>query len=268
MEFNDNSNLLFPEPNAYIQKCGCEKERPKKIIFQEPYENVPNFYLDNNFKKGSCSCIPKQKGENNCDCNNPSNHSNFPNLYPDNCSNFWEKNSDNLSHQEEKENCKDYGQNRNFNPQSSDFNSQHPTEFDSERNDENLHNQHGNSNSNFPQFNLNNLLSMFGGGGTGLSNLVPLLSGLGSGGGNSGGFNLSNLLSGLTNSANAQNNNSSSNSTNSNLDLTNLVKMFSSSGGLGNILNLFKGNKKSTIEANKNKIKSTDFLIKDYKRVE
>ncbi len=60
MEFEDSRNALFCEPNAYIQKCDSEVCHPKKVIFQEPYENLPNFYLDNNFKKGQCDCIPKK----------------------------------------------------------------------------------------------------------------------------------------------------------------------------------------------------------------
>lgn len=62
MEYEDSRNALFPEPNAYIQHCESkEHSPPKKVIFQEPYENVPNFYIDNNFKKGDCDCIPKPK---------------------------------------------------------------------------------------------------------------------------------------------------------------------------------------------------------------
>ncbi len=62
MEFEDSRNALFTEPNAYIQRYeNKEQYHPKKIIFQEPYENVPNFYIDNDFKKGNCDCIPKPK---------------------------------------------------------------------------------------------------------------------------------------------------------------------------------------------------------------
>ena len=38
----------------------CQKP-PQKVVFSEPYESVPNFYLNNNFKKGNCDCIPKPK---------------------------------------------------------------------------------------------------------------------------------------------------------------------------------------------------------------
>lgn len=73
MEFEDSRNALFSEPNAYIQNFGNDtrqkdKSHPKKIVFQEPYENMPNFYIDNNFKKGECDCLPKSKaGGDKCD---------------------------------------------------------------------------------------------------------------------------------------------------------------------------------------------------------
>lgn len=61
MEFEDSRNALFPEPNAYIQKCESDASHPKKVVFQEPYENLPRFYIDNDFKKGECDCIPHSK---------------------------------------------------------------------------------------------------------------------------------------------------------------------------------------------------------------
>ncbi len=77
MEFNDRADALFCDPNAYIQNWGynvCEPPKknkkceqgfcqhpPKKVVFSEPYETVPNFYINNDFKKGNCSCIPKPK---------------------------------------------------------------------------------------------------------------------------------------------------------------------------------------------------------------
>ena len=68
MNFEDSRNALFPEPNAYIQKFeknDCNP--PKKIVFQEPYENVPNFYIDNNFKKSdkNTACEPHDHHEKN-----------------------------------------------------------------------------------------------------------------------------------------------------------------------------------------------------------
>ncbi len=62
MEYEDSRYALFTEPNAYIQKFdNTEKKETKKIVFQEPYENVPNFYIDNGFKKGDCDCVNKPK---------------------------------------------------------------------------------------------------------------------------------------------------------------------------------------------------------------
>lgn len=82
MKFEDSRDALFPEPNAYIQNFGPrenqkDKSHPKKIIFQEPYENMPNFYIDNNFKKGNCDCIPKPNTPND-KCDPPKNNSPFP----------------------------------------------------------------------------------------------------------------------------------------------------------------------------------------------
>jgi len=59
MEFEDSRNALFSDPNAYIVKPK-NKDNCKKVVFAEPYENVPNFYINNNFKKLE-KC--------NCDCN-------------------------------------------------------------------------------------------------------------------------------------------------------------------------------------------------------
>ena len=61
MDYEDSRNALFPEPNAYIQNFNRDKCEPKKVVFQEPYDTLPNFYLDNNFKRGNCDCIPKPK---------------------------------------------------------------------------------------------------------------------------------------------------------------------------------------------------------------
>ncbi len=61
MEFNDNSSALYVDPNAYIQsKPKCE---PKKVVFSEPYETMPNFYINNDFKKGDCNCVPNCKNK-------------------------------------------------------------------------------------------------------------------------------------------------------------------------------------------------------------
>lgn len=95
MEFEDSRYALFPEPNAYIQKFNIKKEDKeiKKIVFQEPYETLPNYHLNNNFTKHDCDCVSKSKfGEsekgdcgynkknssshnNNCNNNNTKQHS-------------------------------------------------------------------------------------------------------------------------------------------------------------------------------------------------
>ncbi len=86
MEFEDSRNALFTEPNAYIQHYESkEKTHPKKIIFQEPYENFPNFYIDNDFKKNNNDNIDK-KNNNNAEKNYSNKKSNFPfnfkNIFP------------------------------------------------------------------------------------------------------------------------------------------------------------------------------------------
>ena len=82
MEFEDNKNAIYCDPNAYIQ--GVKKQQTKKVVFQEPYECLPNRYLNHNFNKHDCDfcCPPKPKEIPKCDCekghkNNKSNFS-FP----------------------------------------------------------------------------------------------------------------------------------------------------------------------------------------------
>ena len=81
MEFEDSRFALFPEPNAYIQKFNKDKCESKKVVFSEPYESMPAFYINNNFKKGECDCVPKQKKHDShyekCDCNKKNNNKNF-----------------------------------------------------------------------------------------------------------------------------------------------------------------------------------------------
>ena len=57
MDFEDSRNAIFCDPHAYIQ--GCEKKQIKKVVFAEPYDCLPNFYVDNDFKKHNCNCVPK-----------------------------------------------------------------------------------------------------------------------------------------------------------------------------------------------------------------
>ena len=77
MEFEDSRFALFPEPNANIQIF--EKRETKKIVFQEPYECLPNYYVNNDFVKHNCNCVANPIGcecdkvnkhnKNNCSCN-------------------------------------------------------------------------------------------------------------------------------------------------------------------------------------------------------
>ena len=91
MEFEDSKNALYCDPNAYIQ--GVNRKEQKKVVFSEPYENAPNFYINNNFKKKNCNCISKDikdchdnhdhnkncgcenKNHNECNCNQQNNAS-------------------------------------------------------------------------------------------------------------------------------------------------------------------------------------------------
>lgn len=57
MDFEDSRNAIFCDPHAYIQ--GCEKKQIKKVVFAEPYDCLPTFYVDNDFKKHNCNCVPK-----------------------------------------------------------------------------------------------------------------------------------------------------------------------------------------------------------------
>ena len=76
MEFEDSRLALFPEPNAYIQKFNNENNNKeiKKIVFQEPYETLPNYYLKNSFTKHDCECVLKSK--QNRQVKNSNNHDN------------------------------------------------------------------------------------------------------------------------------------------------------------------------------------------------
>ncbi len=66
MNLEDSRNALFVEPNAYIQKFESTNiNKPKKVVFQEPYESMPPYYLNNNFTKGDCGCLPKIKENKN-----------------------------------------------------------------------------------------------------------------------------------------------------------------------------------------------------------
>lgn len=51
----DKRNALFVEPGAYIQRIE-KKKSPNKVIFQEPYESMPNYYMDHGVKKSDHEC--------------------------------------------------------------------------------------------------------------------------------------------------------------------------------------------------------------------
>ena len=73
MENENSINALFVEPNAYIQKCDNARDSTKKVVFQQPYESAPTFYINNGFQKHDCQCVPKDKKKDSpsnspCDC--------------------------------------------------------------------------------------------------------------------------------------------------------------------------------------------------------
>ena len=51
MENEDSRNALFCDPNAYIQNFKNNKKQTEKVVFQQPYEHMSNFYIDNEFSK-------------------------------------------------------------------------------------------------------------------------------------------------------------------------------------------------------------------------
>lgn len=85
MEFEDSRFALFLEPNAYVQKFDNLKsdKEIKKIVFQEPYETMPNYYINNNFKKHDCDCVSKSHKQNKHDCDY--NDKKNLNCHDDNC---------------------------------------------------------------------------------------------------------------------------------------------------------------------------------------
>jgi len=79
MKYEDSRFALFTEPNAYIQRFDRVENKEKKvqkIVFQEPYETLPNYHINNNFAKHTCDCVSKpnfassvNKLKNNYDLN-------------------------------------------------------------------------------------------------------------------------------------------------------------------------------------------------------
>ena len=193
MDFEDSRNALFPEPNAYIQRFETKKET-KKIVFQEPYETLPNYYINNNFTKHDCDCISKVKPNGNHEY-----HCGLNNL-----KNSGLNNND--------ENCK-----------------------------------YGNAKQNGFGFDIKSLLPLLGlfnkGAGVDISQLVGLLN---------------------NNDANIQNSNHSN-------TMGLISSLMSNKDVMSGILNLFKGgglnlfNKKQHA---KKELKTTDYEIKNYTRVE
>ena len=88
MELEDSRFALFPEPNAYIQfdKPHKKENNVKKIVFQEPYETLPQFYLNNDFKKHDCDCVYKTFNKHDFNCKHEKQNS-CCNHHDDNCNN-------------------------------------------------------------------------------------------------------------------------------------------------------------------------------------
>lgn len=226
MEFEDSRFALFPEPNAYIQKFDKEikKKEIKKIVFQEPYETLPNHYINNNFTKHDCDYVAKHNNHSNnkydnldCNCNQRNNNQ---------CGNAFSKEEFCYNHNSNNCNCDhaNSGYNDKFN------------------HNDNCHNEKINQN----------------GFGFDIKNLLPLISMFSKG----GGADLSSLVGMLNNGNNSQNNQNSMNL---------ISTLMSNKDAMGGILNLFKGGglnlfgKKQTA---KKELKTTDFEIKNYTRVE
>lgn len=170
MSFKDNSGLLYADPNAYIQRCECGER--KKVVFSEPYETMPNFYLNNNFKRGDCSCnngkhpLFKDKG-----C---SVYNNFNNEKCHDCADGSCPANQMNNHEQENQ------------PQ----------------------NNNQNSNSPFSSFNLKSLLPLLGGlsgGGSGLGNIMSMLGGVKEKSNTSSGADLGGILKNLSVNGGLQN---------------------------------------------------------------
>ncbi len=224
MENEDSRNALYCDPNAYIQRFEKkEKHKPRKVVFQEPYEQLPNFYINNNFTKHNCDCVSNNQNYNNnsnannrdCNCNHGNSNYN-QRCYCDNHNNKSDRNQ--------------------FGYTNRDYYCNH---------DDNCHN------GNLPK------QSGFG---FDLKSLLPLMSLFNKG----GGADLSQIVGLLNNTNNSQNGNNSN-------PMNLISNLMSNKDAMSGILNLFKGgglnlfNKKQTT---KKELKTTDFEIKNYTRVE
>ena len=204
MEIEDSRNALFCDPNAYIQQFKPENTEVKKVVFQEPYEALPNFYIDNNFSKHNCDCVKNKKSE--FSFNNFSNNG-----------------------------CYNYGR-------SYDMHNKQNKKFDCSMNNNTNHNcNHSLENRQSKGFNFD------------LKSLMPLLGIFNKG----GGTDLSNIVGLLSNKNNFQDGNSS-----------NLISsILSNNNMISGLLNMFKGGLNKS-KPTKKQIKTTDFEIKNYTRVE
>ena len=207
MNFEDSRNAIYCDPNAFIQKQAPKEEcKRKKIVFQQPYESMPAFYINNNFKKRDCDCVPNlkqkqpEKQHQSCFC--------------DHC----------------KQNWKDPNENRD-------------EKYEGEIHKGNYHHDKSHNNARPVK-------------GFDIKSLLPLLGMF-----NKGGGDLSSVV-GLLNNKNIE--------TSSGGVMNLISSMLSNKDAMSGILNLFSGQKGSSVKSNKtNKsIKSTDFEIKNYTRVE
>jgi len=202
MEFEDSRFALFPEPNAYIQNFNKPQKETKKIVFAEPYETLPQFYINNNFQKHNCNCDQNNSKHNlNCDY-------------------------DNLNKSQNKSGC-GFNCNKGYN----NFDNEHDCKCN-----------HDNKKQNGFNFDLKNLMPLLG-----MFN-------------KSGGADLSNLVGLLNNKQQTENN-----------PMNLISNLMSNKDMMSGILNLFKGGGLNLFGKSKpviKEIKTTDFEIKNYTRVE
>ncbi len=219
MDFEDNLNSLYCDPNAYIQRFEKNKET-KKIVFQEPYECLPSYYINNDLKKHNCDCVAKHNNHSNNNYGNPDYNCNQRNKKINQYGNLFPK-----------EDCCNHNGNYNLN--------------NKDNHNDNCHNNDSQKQSGF---------------GFDLKNLLPLLSLFNMG----GGADLSSLVGMLNNADKSQ--------TGNNSNPMNLISnLMSNKEMMSGILNMFKGgglNKFSKKQATKKELKTTDFEIKNYTRVE
>lgn len=239
MEFEDSRNALFVEPNAFVQNFNRQERKnneTKKIVFQEPYECLPNHYLNNNFTKHGCECLPKHNNnlhdKQDCNCNHKK----------DNCQNQygWKSYKDC--------DCNHHAFNEKNSNGGCDFNSNLGYKKDNCVNqtnrDDNRHNDRTRKN----------------GFGFDLKSLMPLMGLFNKG----GGTDLSQLVGLLNNASNSQNGNNSN-------PMNLISSLMSNKDAMSGILNLFKGGGLNFLGKSKpvkKEIKTTDFQIKNYTRVE